>query len=173
MKAHRHENEVDALRWQRDSLSAAVLVLNPPIALLFASQLQHLERRVEADHVSVESGSQSFGEAPGPAPQVENARDRVSFQLSRDRVHPEVEYLRAMIARAIVASGDIGLVVVCHSICGQAGAVGLTRGLHGFLLAFCIRARRNSSVQPSTTIGHSDTAMGRGKMKDCPSAETS
>ena len=44
--------------------------------------------------------------------------------MGRGRVHPEVEYLRAVIARAIVASGDIALVVVGHKICGSLALIG-------------------------------------------------
>lgn len=36
----------------------------------------------------------------------------------------------------------------------------------------CIRSR-TSSVHPITTIGHSDTAIGRGMMRCCPSGVTS
>src|SRR5687768_6164380 len=101
-------------RWQRDRLDSAELIADTLVALLFPGQLQHLLRRVEADHLSVESSGQRFRKASGSAAQVENARYRVSFQMGRDRVHPEVEHLWAVIARAIVACGDIGLIVVGH-----------------------------------------------------------
>jgi len=83
---------------------------------LCAGELQHLHRRIEACHFGVESHGQRFGESPGSTTEVEYLRDRSIRELNGDRVHPEVEHLGTMVARAIVGGGDVRPVVVGHSI---------------------------------------------------------
>ena len=74
--------------------------------------IEHLPGGINADNRGAESIRQAVGESPGPTAQVENGADGPTTHMRLDDAHPKVENLRAMIASAIVAGWNVGLVVV-------------------------------------------------------------
>src|SRR5215469_305720 len=112
MKNLGHEHKISAGIRERDRLARPASVDHVAARRLAASLIDHLLRRVDANHPRAEMRRQQLGKASCPAAEVDHQRYRRSVDTSREQALPEATRFRREGARFVVAGSDLGLVVI-------------------------------------------------------------
>src|SRR5215467_14903712 len=86
---HRHEHEIGAAVAERNRLCQSLAVDHVSDCRLTVSLIQHLQRRIYADHLDAEMCRQQFGETPGAATEIDDQRNLDPINMNREQVLPE------------------------------------------------------------------------------------
>src|SRR5262249_25772834 len=74
---HRHEHEIGTAVAGRKRLCQSLAVHHVSDCRLTASLIEHLQRRIYADHLDAEMRRQKFGKAPGATTEIDDQRNLV------------------------------------------------------------------------------------------------
>src|SRR5215469_18120057 len=86
---HRHEDEIGTAFAERKRLSQALAVHHVSDCRLTASLIEHLQRRIYADHLDAEMRRQQFGKAPSATTEIDDQRNLGPINMKREQVLPK------------------------------------------------------------------------------------